>query len=444
MKNPSLSALKQTTLLSALVSAAVLTGCTIPPKDGLYLELPEPRPTTTESSYAMKVATEIQTTARCLGCKDTVLWQDEKALANNASFNARMITTDEYTAAREYRSLVSDLNKAGKLCPETLPPTPKVVLNENDCNPKNTTTSGGGLTSGMMIANSFDGRWTNPGSSLGVGLTLGFLFSSSPPDNDENRRFSPARYMKATFVLPEQIPFKKFNYAQLTPEENEKLNASCYGAAQFVRVMTKSAIDMGYKPIGDLRFSIYDKYAKKPHWGYVYQPLENDEIGCPKVTPDLDRIFMCRVEFGNYSKFNVRHTYTHFYEKNVVPIIFGGDRKTTRWIAHMGYHRDHPFGLIVDEAENLTDEDGDRNYRHAMGMQKYLKSGQFIYVPQYFLASKERTSQCVLDSNGVHYFAVIVPEDRPVPTAPADPVADSTTTEKSGGVSGWFSRLTNS
>ena len=70
--------------------------------------------------------------------------------------------------------------------------------------------------------------------------------------------------MKAAFVLPEKIPLNLFNYEQLTPEEQELRNASCFGAAELVRVMTKSAIDMGYKPVGDIQYDIRDgKYVRQ-------------------------------------------------------------------------------------------------------------------------------------------------------------------------------------
>lgn len=260
--------LKRIALVSTFSTTFLLAGCAVPPKDGLNLSLPEPRPTTNESSYAMKVATAIQTTARCLGCKDTILWQDEKAMASSASFDTRVVTREEYKAVNEYRDRIKELNKAGKLTKENLPPAPKVVLNERDIVPK--PTNGNGLTNGLMLANSIDGRWSNPGSSLGAGLALGLLLGGTGPDNDENRLFPPTKYMKLAFVLPEKIPFQKFNYERMTAEENERENVSCYGAAEFVRVMTKSAEDMGYKPVGELQYDFRDNEVIKNPIGHMY------------------------------------------------------------------------------------------------------------------------------------------------------------------------------
>lgn len=393
-------------LYTLLVSTLLLSGCATPP--GLDLDLPEPRPVIKDSSHAMKVASAIQTTAHCFGCQDTPLWNDEKELANTASFYAKRVALAEYKAASEYREKVSELHKLGKLNKETLPPPPKVVLNEMAYQKERANANSNGLTNGLMLANSVDGRWSNPGASLGAGLALGLLFSSAPPDEDENKMFPPADFMKAAIVLPEKIPFDKFNKGNFSQEEKEKLNASAYGATEFVRLMTKSAVDMGYKSVGDVRFR-----TTEGKWQIVYQPLENDAIGCPKVTPETDRTKMCRIEFGNYSHYTVRHPYTHHYEKTVVPTIFGGNGKTERWIAHVGYFRHTPSGLIVNVAKHLTEKDGDRNYRLALGMQKYLKAGQFIYVPAYRLSNGQKTAQCVLDNKGIHYFAVISAEKKP-------------------------------
>ena len=56
--------------------------------------------------------------------------------------------------------------------------------------------------------------------------------------------------------------------------------------------------------------------------------------------------------------------------------------------------------------------------RFLMGLQKYLKPGQAIYVPAYkYYDEQEKrrwTPQAVLDSTGTHYFTVVVPENRPV------------------------------
>lgn len=427
---------KQISLYTALVSTLILSGCTSLP--GLNLDLPEPRPVIKDSSHAMKVASAIQTTAHCFGCLDTPLWQDEKDLENTASFYAKRVAIAEYKAASEYREKLSELRKQGKLNKETLPPPPKVVLNEMAYQKEKAYAKSNGLTNGLMLANSFDGRWSNPGASLGAGLALGLLFSSAPPDEDENRMFPPADFMKAAIVVPEKIPFDKFSKGNFSQEENEKQNASAYGATEFVRLMTKSAVDMGYKPVGDVRYRIWND-----RWELVYQPLENDAIGCPKVTPETDRIDMCRIEFGNYTHYAVRHVFTYHYEKTVVPDILGGDGKKVRWIAHMGYHQDQKFALIVDEAEKLIDEEGDRNYRLAMGMQKHIKPGQFIYVPSYHLSNGEWSPQCVLDSKGTHYFAVVVPENRPAPVAPTPSATESAKSEKNAGLNGWLNKLTN-
>ena len=78
-----------------------------------------------------------------------------------------------------------------------------------------------------MIADSFDGRWTNSSASLGAGLALaavGSLFSSV---QDENLDYPPADYVKAAFVLPPEkkiVIENEINNPELTPERNREIN----------------------------------------------------------------------------------------------------------------------------------------------------------------------------------------------------------------------------
>lgn len=155
----------------------------------------------------------------------------------------------------------------------------------------------------------------------------------------------------------------------------------------------------------------------------------------PRCVP----LTMCRVEFGYYTSRFIRHTYTNIYEKTVVPTILGGDGKTIRWIAHMGYRNEHSFGLIVDEAEKLNVSEEELNHRHAMGMQKYLKPGQFIYVPSYYLSMDKETIPCVLDHKGVHYFAVVVPQNHP---AMPEPTIQEPTSTLGSTMTDWLKKAT--
>ena len=73
-----------------------------------------------------------------------------------------------------------------------------------------------------MLADSFDGRWTNPGSSLGAGLALGLLLSSSPiTDHEENQKYPSSDFLKVAIVLPKNIPFDKFRPKNMTADEIE-------------------------------------------------------------------------------------------------------------------------------------------------------------------------------------------------------------------------------
>ena len=173
-------------LFSALASALALTGCAVTSPSLSGIDLQEPRPTTNQSSHAMQVASVIKTTVNCLGCEDTVLWADEKDLSDKMVFDAKRNTQRDYAEARAYQAEVNRLRKEGKLTPETAPKPPRIVLNPNQ------SSSSGTLTNSLMIADSFDGRWTNSSASLGAGLALaavGSLFSSV---QDENLDYPPA------------------------------------------------------------------------------------------------------------------------------------------------------------------------------------------------------------------------------------------------------------
>ena len=88
-------------LLSALTASLILSGCSIPKGTLSGIDLQEPRPTTDNASHAMQVASVIHTTVNCLGCKDTILWADEKELSDKMVFDSKQNTR---------RALLSKLN----------------------------------------------------------------------------------------------------------------------------------------------------------------------------------------------------------------------------------------------------------------------------------------------------------------------------------------------
>lgn len=399
----------------ALLATVVLTGCVSAPR--YEIALPEPRPSATEPSYAMQVATAFQNNLRCLGCKDTYLWQNEKHLISKARFNSHAVTRHEYDEADEYMKMLrKSKDKA------SLPPPPKVVLNRMDNHQAQQKKNSGGFTNGFMLADSFDGRWTNPGSSLGAGLALGLLLSSSPmTDDEENQKYPSSDFLKVAIVLPKNIPFDKFRPKNMTADEIESENATAYAAQEFVRLMTKSAVDLGFKPVGDVKFYV-NEFARKPYWERAYQLLENDAIGCPKITAESERHDVCHITFSRLGKPGSLNDKYNRFLKQPVPKILGGDDKKEHWIAYMGYRPKERFGLILEEAKNLTKTQEDMNHQLAIGLQNHLASNQFVFVPSYKLTDGIKTTQCVLDNKGTHYFSVVVPKQQPAPVAPVKPL----------------------
>lgn len=407
-------------LFSALASALALTGCAVTSHSLSGIDLQEPRPTTNQSSHAMQVASVIKTTVNCLGCEDTGLWADEKDLSDKMVFDAKRNTQRDYAEARAYQAEVNRLRKEGKLTPETAPKPPRIVLNPNQ------SSSSGTLTNSLMIADSFDGRWTNSSASLGAGLALaavGSLFSSV---QDENLDYPPADYVKAAFVLPPEkkiVIENEINNPELTPERNREINLGIYAGKQFVQMLTQAAVDMGFKPVGELVVDfIGDPSPTNSRWLNIYQLLENDAIGCPKYDPKnpswMDEFGYCRVEWGPYRPMGVREAYSWKIAKEIVPTALGGDGKTERWINHFGYNQDRYYPLNIMQSKLSHLDKLAFEQRFLMGLQKYLKPGQAIYVPAYkYYDEQEKrrwTPQAVLDSTGTHYFTVVVPENRPV------------------------------
>lgn len=114
----------------------------------------------------------------------------------------------------------------------------------------------------------------------------------------------------------------------------------------------------------------------------------------------------------------VREAYSWKIAKEIVPTALGGDGKTERWINHFGYNQDryYPLNIIQSKLSHLDKLAFEQ--RFLMGLQKYLKPGQAIYVPAYKYYDEQEnrrwTPQAVLDSTGTHYFTVVIPENRPV------------------------------
>lgn len=433
-------------LASALACMCALSGCAVTPTSLSGINLAEPRPATEQSSHAMQVACAIKTTVNCLGCEDTVLWADEQDLADKMVFDTMRNTRRDYAEARAYHEKINRLRKEGNLTAETAPKPPRIMLNSNRA-------SADTLTGSLMIADSLDGRWTNTSASIGTGLALaavGFLFSSV---QDENLEYPPADYVKAAFVLPpeDQIVFEnEISDPRLTPQRNHEINLGIHAGKQFVQMLTQAAVDMGFTPVGPLVVDfIGDPSPSNSSWTNIYQLLENDSIGCPKYDPDnpswIGEFGYCRVEWGPYRPMGVREAYSWKVSRKIVPVALGGDGKTERWINHFGYNQDRYYPLNIVKSK-LSYLDGlVFEHRFLMGLQKYLKPGQAIYVPayKYYDAQGNRrwTPQAVLDSSGTHYFTVTVPEKRPVPAAPAK-TEESAATEARSGVTGWIKQIT--
>lgn len=138
--------------VAGALSMLALTGCSsvmqFPTSN-----LPQPRPSAENvkaPSMAMQIASEIRTTNACIGCADTLLWDDEAHLAKEAGFDPEE-TQRQIAAARKERGQDESRDSGDGLF---------------------------SIGSGYMVADSMDGIWNNSpsiGTGLGVGLGLGLL-----------------------------------------------------------------------------------------------------------------------------------------------------------------------------------------------------------------------------------------------------------------------------
>ena len=402
--------------LFPLAASLMLSGCALPPEMNFDGELRRPRPELTGMSRAMEVASAIQTTANCLGCADTALWPDEKHLASEMGFdpkkNAEAADRRYKEALREWERKDFELRKDEKARAEHRKrrPIPPAIQ------PRSST-----FPDGLLIADSLDGRWSNWGEAVPLGLAIDVGFWLLKPSDDEDIRKPPSNYLKAAIVLKNGVrTHKEFTDSELEPKDIEFRNAALTAAEDFVILLTKSAVDLGFKPVGDMKVSFIN-LGTRPDINGIWQLLENDAIGCPKIkNPDEvshgTRFNSCRVEWAPYRQPFADHQYTWRLNKAPVPAALGGTDDTPFWVAHFGYEFLNEVPFYVDKAEHPAMTEGEYQNAFSRGLAKHLQDGQYVYVPSYLVGDGVEgvpgtwTPQVVMEKNAVHYFSVIVPE----------------------------------
>lgn len=357
--------------VAGALSMLALTGCSSVMQFPTSA-LPEPRPSAEnvkQPSKAMQIAKAIKTTWGCVGCADTLLWDNEENLAKEAGFDPV-----EIQKTIVYGSKSSDGSSLS-------------------------------VGSGFMVADSLDGAWSNNvslGAGLGVGLGLALLTGKSSIDYNP-----PTAYYKFGYVFPDN---KKIRVAGFKADGKniDEEHVRLYAAKRFVEVAAKTAEDFGFKRIGQLQVHFFRDYGPHP-WDMIWQPLENDALGCPKVTEKSERENICRVEWGHYHTYGVDLGTIRYFDQGLIPAALGGNGKRTGWMTFFGYDRDHTGPLYFGEATNVKDEVKiQRDF--VMGIQKHMTKGMYAYVPSYKIDGKN-TPQVVMDKDHVYNFAVIVPRE---------------------------------
>lgn len=155
-----------------------------------------------------------------------------------------------------------------------------------------------------MVADSLDGVWNNSpsiGAGLGVGLLLGILSSGSgSTEYVERVNTSPStENFKFGYVFSKVKKVRVEGYKPEYPGEDAQ-HARLFGAKTFVEVAAKTAVDFGFTRVGPIWVNFFRESNWGLDWNYIWQPLENEALGCPKVTDATEREDVCRVEWVPY------------------------------------------------------------------------------------------------------------------------------------------------
>ena len=385
----------------ALPLIGLVAGCTTPLK--FEVELTPDRPQVTTVSRAMALARLIETTDNCRGCADAPLWANERDLEGKVGFDPIVVQEEILDAIREAR-------REGKL--------PPVNTQKNE--------SSFELTDALMVSDSLDGRWTtspDPGVMLGV-TALFWLFSDDGQRKPEDVKYGPATdYFKALWVVPEKVPETTFG-ADIT--DYQRLNRELYAAKVYVETLTKAAEDLGFKRAGEVRVAWID--PEQRYWYRVTQPLENDELGCPKVLSDEEQshFHQCRVEMSVWNDLWADETWYWRSSIKPLPKLLGGDGKREVLMTSFGCGLFNDMPLQLGKATRVGEVDEAQTAMQILfvkALQKHLPKNMIVYVPAYPIQAPraedegKHTAQFVMDHDHVWYFNVIVPENAPVKEA---------------------------
>ena len=85
-----------------------------------------------------------------------------------------------------------------------------------------------------------------------------------------------------------------------------------------METLTKAAEDLGFKRASELRVAWID--LEQRYWYRVTQPLENDELGCPKVLSNEEQshFHQCRVEMSVWNDLWADETW--YWRSSIKPL----------------------------------------------------------------------------------------------------------------------------
>lgn len=291
-----MSTKKRIALGLSSVVVVLLSGCASSYHD-FAADISQPRPVTTEASEAAKILYgkfPQYLDKQMILSVDTAIWDDEEGMVLGG-FHEGDIYYDLYKAQSEEKR--AKAARSLMLRHGTVPH----AMRENWLKAQAKGESGASVSDAVLTAWGFSNRVAGIGatqagasgfSSFGIAMGIaGWLLT---PD-DSPVGIEPYYLMKdlyGTVNLSYSLPAKK-----MTGDDKQKREQI---ATDLVKQTTDILVERGFIRVGNPQNGAVFEYRNRFTWTpVVYQKLENDALGCPKVLNDEKQKLrdICRVEF---------------------------------------------------------------------------------------------------------------------------------------------------
>ena len=383
----------------SLVVVVLLSGCASSYHD-FAADISQPRPVTTETSEAAKILYgkfPQYLDKQMILSVDTAIWEDEKGTVLGG-FHESDIYYDLYKPRSD-----ENREKAARslmLRHGTVPH----AMRENWLKAQAKGESGASVSDAVLTAWGFSNPVAGIGatqagasgfSSFGIamGIASWFLTPNNSPAEIEPEYLKDDLYgaVNVSYSLPAK---------EVTGEDKQKREQI---AKSLVEQATDILVEQGFSRIGKTQNGAVFEYRNHFTWTpVVYQKLENDALGCPKVVNDEKQKLrdICRVEFYSDEESMTLQEVNGEINAGVLTKAFVD--------THAGFEMpESPADTLKEKGSAL----------HLAVLKEMVRRNPKIrlYLPAEQGANGQWTPQRVLDQRGEHFFVVPVkrsPETR--------------------------------